>query len=400
VTPAAQRDSSLYEYYGRQRVLPTFANLVDEAAVAAYERGRARVFAERLSLPTRFFAGARVLEFGSDTGENALCFARWGARMTIVEPNERAHAAIRAYFEQYAPSGALGPLHAADVLSFRGERVYDAVVAEGFIYTVRPTRAWLDAFARLLNDDGLAIVSYYERHGTLIELALKALYSGARRISRRPAEEVARRLFGVKWDSIPHTRSFESWTMDVLENPFVRAQWFLDARELLAEADAAGFDLFSSWPVYRDPLEIAWHKAPIDRARRLAAARAHVERSLLGYVCGESAFLTGAPHDVAAICVRIDAALDAIDATLGDAPDYRAAAAELERLDEALREAELLGGESRAPARRLIACLREGFAALGRSDVETLENATSTNPAFIAGWGMPAHLAVFRRRAQ
>ena len=407
MTPATQAAASLYEYYGRQRLLPTFANLGDEAAVAAYEQGRERLFSDRLGLPVRVFAGARVLEFGSDTGENALCFARWGAQMTIVEPNERAHEAVRHYFERYAPPGRLEGIVSADVLGFSGERIYDAIVAEGFIYTVRPTRAWLDAFAALVQDGGLVVVSYYERHGALIELAMKALYQGARRIAGRPGDETARRLFSAKWDSIPHTRTFESWTMDVLENPFVRTRWFIDARELLEEADAAGFDLYSSWPVYRDPLEIAWHKAPLDRARRLAGARGHVERSVLGYVCGESAFLTGGPAAVAALSARIDEALDAIDATMDAETRYREAAEALERLDAALLEAPLLGDrnaacseEGRARARRLIACLREGFSALARGDVETVENMTRANPAFIAGWGLPAHFAAFRRRAE
>ena len=38
-----------------------------------------------MSVPPALFRGADVLEFGPDSGENAVVFARWGARLTLVE---------------------------------------------------------------------------------------------------------------------------------------------------------------------------------------------------------------------------------------------------------------------------------------------------------------------------
>ena len=54
------------------------------------------------------------------------------------------------------------------------------VVAEGFIYTVQPTRAWLAAFGRLLRPGGMFFVTYYERCGAIFELALRALHRAYR----------------------------------------------------------------------------------------------------------------------------------------------------------------------------------------------------------------------------
>jgi hypothetical protein len=124
---------TLYDYYGRQNIAPTFADLRDEAAVVAYQAARARLLGERLALPIPLFRGAEILEFGPDTGENAVVFARWGAHMTLVEPAEAAHPRIRAYFDCFAPPAALRELAAADVLSYVANRRFDMIVAEGFI---------------------------------------------------------------------------------------------------------------------------------------------------------------------------------------------------------------------------------------------------------------------------
>ena len=155
-----------------------------------------------MALPRTAFAGKDVLEFGPDSGENALAFASWGARLTLVEPNERAHAAIRTYFEQFGMLSALAGITNAHVLDYRDDARYDVVVAEGFIYTVQPTRTWLAAFRRLLRDDGIFLVTYYERLGALVELTLRALHAVHRRArgsSRWPPRSVCMQRSGPRF---------------------------------------------------------------------------------------------------------------------------------------------------------------------------------------------------------
>jgi hypothetical protein len=91
----------LFQYYAQEQFLPTFGNFEDGAKLAQYAEARRTVFAEKLLLPIQIFDGANVLEFGPDTGENALVFARWGANLTLAEPNLRAHDQIRQNFEHF-----------------------------------------------------------------------------------------------------------------------------------------------------------------------------------------------------------------------------------------------------------------------------------------------------------
>src|SRR5437016_2139675 len=109
-------------------------------------------------------------------------------------------------------------------------------------------------FAKLLNPGGLALVSYYEPFGCFIELFMKVIYTRLRQLTGWAGFEAAEKVFQTKWDSIPHTRTMESWVMDVLENPFVRLKYFLEAVALCRDMAAEGFSLYSSFPGYRDPL--------------------------------------------------------------------------------------------------------------------------------------------------
>ncbi len=390
---------TLYEYYERQDIAPTFADLRDEASLAAYQSAREALFADRLRLPVPLFRGAEVLEFGPDTGENAVVFARWGATMTLVEPALAAHPRIRAYFERYAPPGSLRELARDDVLGFVPTRRYDVIIAEGFVYTVRPTRAWLDAFRRALVPGGVALVSYVERSGSLFELSLKVPFATLRRQSDEDRVAVAQRLYRPKWDRIPHTRAFESWTMDVLDNPFVRLAYCLGAAELLCEADDAGFALHESWPSYRDGLESGWHKRIPTSTERRERDSAHLRRSVLSFALGTKAYLVD-DREAARIEDLLDAALADTDALIDadDADRSRRLAGTLREVAMAVRAARLLV-DDRAAIGAGIALL-DAWAGVHESLAEgAFDEAIRRlrgDAALLDGWGTPTHLALLR----
>ena len=257
----------LFQYYAHEQFLPTFGDFKSAADLAHYTEARRTVFAEKLLLPIQIFDGAEVLEFGPDTGENALVFAQWGAKLTLAEPNLRAHGQIQQYFERFGLSDSIANLRSDDIEAFAGDRKYDLIDAEGFIYTVQPTSLWLGTFSRNLKPGGYAVVSYYETHGTFIELLLKAIHSAFKALTSLDSLAAAEKLYQTKWDSIPHTRAFSSWVRDVLGNPFVRLRYFLDATELCELANDHDLDLHSSWPLYRDTLDIYWHKKALPRKK-------------------------------------------------------------------------------------------------------------------------------------
>lgn len=145
--------AGLYDYYLTQTIRPTHADFSSDTQLSKYAELRKNVFS-RLTFPSALFSGKRVLEFGPDTGENSLVFAQWGARITLVEPNEEAHSYIRRYFSKFQLIGNLNDVIAASLLEFSTPRKFDIVDAEGFIYTIQPTSAWVKKTAEFLEPGG------------------------------------------------------------------------------------------------------------------------------------------------------------------------------------------------------------------------------------------------------
>lgn len=389
---------NLYDYYQTRQFLPTFAGLEDEAALDRYAEMRERVLRDCLALPKRVFNGANVLDYGPDTGEDALVFARWGARLTLVEPNAGAHPAIQTYFKRFKLDDRLERLVKDDVLGYRDEQHYDFIVAEGFIWTIHPPTAWLEVFHRQLSSDGMFLITYYEAFGGFIELCLRALHAAQRRRSGLDAVTTARGLYGAKWDSIPHTRAFESWVLDVLENPFLRARNMLVASRIVRDFAECGFALYSSFPSYRDGMAIGWHKRAVSAQDQLEGTIAHVERSALSFLLGTKLYLVcqddvaGARDEATALLQDVDALIDADDPQV-----YRRIVRGLGALASRLGDAELVvdaGGREKAIA--TLRTLARAFELAASAQDDQLVRHTATDADFISAWGIPNHLAVGR----
>jgi len=395
-------EDKLFNYYERQDVLPTFGNFKSSSELDAYASQRRELFSDKLVLPPRLFRDAEVLEFGPDSGENALVFAGWGANMTLAEPNRLAHPKIEAYFAHFSLTQRLRELVLADVEGFRSERRFDIIDAEGFIYTVQPSDKWLGIFHRLLNPDGYAVVSYYERYGGFFELALKAIHAAGKALTGRAALDTAKMLFEAKWNSIPHTRSFESWLMDVLENPFVRYRYFLDATALCTAAHGQGFDIHSAWPAYRDSLDIYWHKKVLSGDDKLHRATRHLDRSRLSFLGGRKLYLVSKADAVQAISASIEALVRDVDAMIDDpfGASLPRVVAGLAALREMVRTSDILADDA-ADIEAMIATLdsfHRIFGAIERRDASAVAALTQSDPAFINTWGQPAHFLAIRKR--
>ncbi len=392
----------LHEYYKQQTVLPTFAAFPDEAALAEYARKRA-ILMDKLHLPVRVFDGAEVVEFGPDSGENSLVFARWGARLTLVEPNPNAWPKIGAYFDRFGLQDRLRSLERVSVQQYTPpDARFDLVDAEGFIYTVRPEQTWIDLFHRILKPGGVAILSYQERSGSFFEFLMKVVQAQHRRLAGVSPVDSARTLFQAKWDSVPHTRKFESWVMDVLENPYVRRAYAFDADEFYCRMADAGLPVYGSWPGYTDPLRVHWHKQEIPRDQRIAHDRRHIARSRLSFVFGSKAYLCtssdsaldGAVKHVQAAIESFDALVDGFDPTVLD----RALAA-VAGLREVLATGPVLI-DAVADRPMPAAALDSADAVLrlcAAGDPAALAGFCNTDRAFIGAWGQPAHIVTLRR---
>ena len=388
-------------YYQQRGMSPTYKGLASARELDEHERRRAGLLVEKLHLPPRLFRGARLVEFGPDSGENALVFARWGAEVTLVEPNPSSWANIQAYFERFGLRERLRDLVKVDLEGFQSQERFDIVVAEGFVYTI-PDAVWIGLFTRILAEDGLGLISYYEAYGSLMDLVLRAIHARMRALTHLESQAIAAKLFQTKWDSVPHTRTLATWVMDVLENPSVRLRYFFDARALCARLAEAGFSLYSSWPAYTDGLRVHWHKLDVPKAQRQAQDAKFIARNSLSVALGTTLFCCAESEaTVMSMRASLRDVLESMDQLI-DALDPEAIARGLHalgQLEELLRHAPFLADspQDKPQALRLIRGLQQLLRWLAAGEAERVMQWCNTDPAFIACWGLPHHFAVFRK---
>jgi methyltransferase family protein len=392
---------TLYDYYLQQNILPTVGHWEGEKELLAHEQHRRALFTGKLQLPPQVFRGARMLEFGPDAGENSLVFALWGADCTLAEPNPKAHDTIRNYFKNFKQQEHLKELRSEDVLQFplpqsEAER-FDIVDAEGFIYTIQPMDVWLEKCAQLTRSQGFLIVFNCEAYGSFIELMLKVILARFRALTGLDPLPAAQQLFQTKWDSIPHKRRIESWTMDVLMNPFVRMKYFVEPRRMCDVAEQHGWSLYSSWPHYADTLDLHWFKQVRPQAD-LAALRAdYLERSRLSHMFVRKHFLArtqpGLENDLWDLLMLTDGLVDCYD----DAAASRCLA-HLSRIEKLLQSDDIISTEAdRAASLQTVRSYQQIFPLLTAGNAEALAAFCNKDPGFIKSWGTPSHFTVFQK---
>lgn len=236
-----------------------------------------------------------------------------------------------------------------------------------------------------------------EFYGSFIELLTKAIYQRVARDSAYGAGiETAKRLFLPRWDSVQHTRKFDSWFMDVIENPFVRMKYFIDPVELLRETYGGGFRLYSSWPNYKDTLAMQWIKAPLGLEDEMLASISFVEQSRLSHLLGCKCFVPGITQeqiDNLALLIRItDGLIDELSqeacATAGVCVNH---------IEDLLKKIGVAtNGGNLGVASEVLTMTKSVFQLMGMVGVDRLIEFCRSDKTFLSTWGTPAHYAVFQ----
>ena len=115
--------------------------------------------AELLCLP-RAIPGARVLDIGCGTGGISVAFAKRGASVFALEPNDTHPLLMDLTIARAAKAGVtLNPLVARGEAVPFGERSFDVVILNDVLEHVQDPRAVMGEAARVLRTDGLMYLS-------------------------------------------------------------------------------------------------------------------------------------------------------------------------------------------------------------------------------------------------
>jgi SAM-dependent methyltransferase len=265
--------SSLVDYYRNNLFNPVPIDVEDSDVWNTHFAKRRNLYELHLHIPLSLLRDRSVIEFGPNSGENALVLAMVGANLWLVEPNEQVLPRLNNLFNKFGLTGRIKELCQEEIGEFKSEARYDLAIAEGFLYTLPNRDEMLQKLADLLVPGGLGVVSYNDRYGGVIEFTKKlVLWRACQQahvdVYSDTSLALADSLFGEDFRSLKASRPFAAWWKDTLVNPFIAPGFLWSFREILPTLERAGCEVLSCSPQWSLSDCFAWYKDTRSSARR------------------------------------------------------------------------------------------------------------------------------------
>jgi hypothetical protein len=307
--PVDERAESLVEYYRQNRFNPVLIKVENASVWREHIARRRNLYENHLRLPLSLLAGRSVIEFGPNSGENALVLAVHGAELTLVEANEQVLPRLRELFAKFDAGARIRALHNQSLEAFQTAERFDLAIAEGFLYTLPERDKMLKKIAGLLCPRGFGILSYNDRCGGLLEslrrLMLFRLYEleGCGDVHSEASLAIARRLLGEDFARLKASRTFETWWKDTLVNPYYAPRWLWSFPELAQLLEECQCLPYATSPVWAAVDHFRWYKDPLSLEQR-KVRWLESWRSRLPYFMSSLAPLGGTEETVSAGTAR------------------------------------------------------------------------------------------------
>jgi SAM-dependent methyltransferase len=265
---------SLLQYYQDNKFNPVPIALGTTSAWQSHFAKRQNLYQRHLGIPLSLLKGCSVLEFGCNSGENALVLASVGANLTLVEPNDRVFPRLKALFQQFGLQERVVELVQTGIDSFESEKLYDIVLAEGFLYTLPNRDELLLKIINLLNPGGLAVVAFGDRCSLWLEMLKRMVLwrayqlQGIDDVHSEEALNIAKCFYAEDFAKLNASRPFEVWWKDTMVCPFLSSAYHWSYPEILSIVEEAGCEFYSSSPQWGSMNHFNWYKNVVDRQSR------------------------------------------------------------------------------------------------------------------------------------
>ncbi|GEM_PF-4778641 len=156
-----------------RRVSPSYRPMKTKKQLGANYCQRANLLA-RLGLPEQLFKGKKLLDIGGGTGEKSLFYSKFGAEVTILEPNEISRAKARAVFKTWGHRVRFIPKGLFDI---RPSEIghYDLVMCDGVLHNTYDPQAGLRLIASNLKKRAVLLIAVAEHNGWFKRLLQREL---------------------------------------------------------------------------------------------------------------------------------------------------------------------------------------------------------------------------------
>jgi SAM-dependent methyltransferase len=389
---------TLVSYYKDNEFNPVPIGLETEAAWQAHHDKRRNLYENHLGIPLGLLARRPVLEFGCNSGENALVLAYYGAQLTLAEPNEQVLPRLLALFEHYDLSNQILALSTAGVTDFQAGSAYEMVIAEGFLYTLDDRDAAMRKVCLHVAPHGFGIVSFNDRYGCFIELTKRALLrracelGGETDIHSQASLGYAQQLFGDDFARLNASRPFAAWWKDTLVNPFLSFAYLWSYQELMTLLSAENCTLYRTSPVWNTAEHFNWYKNAWT-PQALDTAFMENWRGVFAYI------LTGIAPDTGGSPAATEDVITQTWDFVKYLSDYHNGAADISgiTMPESLRA--YLNANAAEAVREFSREYQALGAALQTNNLEDLINTYQQSARIRSAWGTPYHYISFRKEA-
>lgn len=258
--------STLLQYYQENDFNPVPISLGTGKEWKIHLEKRRNLYENHLGIPFHLLAGKKILEFGCNSGENALVAASFGADLTLVEPNEKALTRLRTLFERFNLTKQISAIYPQSIGSFIAREDYDLIIAEGFIYTLPDKEKILKKICSLLKQGGIGVISFNDRYGIFLEMLRRTMLRrflelSGHTVQAEPfSEAAARSFFYDDFSELHSSRPFTAWWKDTLINPFVEPAKFWSYGDLLPLLHESNCYFYGSSPLWHTTNHWQWYK--------------------------------------------------------------------------------------------------------------------------------------------
>jgi SAM-dependent methyltransferase len=243
-------------------------------------------------IPLSLFNERSVIEFGCNSGENALYLAYLGARLTLVEPNGQVLPRLESLFEKFRLREAIDSIQNKDIAAFESRDLYDMAIAECFINQLSNSDSMFLKICSFVKPGGLGVISFDDVHGSFLEMARQLVHiracrlEGIDNVHSNASLCLARRIYGDDFARLSASRPFEAWWKDVLVSPFVDWDHLWEFQRFINLLDKADCEFYSSSPKWAFIDTRIWYKNVLSRKERHRLLREDWYRAFPYFITG------------------------------------------------------------------------------------------------------------------
>ena len=251
------KSNPFIEFYGKNKISPVRQDISD---FKKHLKRREKLY-RTLGVPIIAFSNNNVLEVGPGGGYNTLCFFHWGANVDLVEPNPAGYEEMVEFFSKNKIDPKSWNLFKGMIEDYNTDKLYDIVVAEGFIPGINNRQQILPKISSLIKKGGVVVVTCIDDISIFFEylrklLALRLIEIKNVKVFHEKVELLSN-TFRTHLNSLKYSSRFiEDWVKDALLNPYVYGDLFSIA-DCIKEFDNTFEFLGSSPNMFTD---YSWYK--------------------------------------------------------------------------------------------------------------------------------------------